>query len=49
MHENLTTEAANPDSADLDRLSSIELVRLINAEDATIAAAVKEQPYLTNL
>ncbi len=43
MHENLTTEAANPDSADLDRLSSIELVRLINAEDATIAAAVKEQ------
>jgi N-acetylmuramic acid 6-phosphate etherase len=43
MHENLTTEAANPDSADLDRLSSIELVRLINAEDATIAAAVAEQ------
>lgn len=43
MHENLTTEAANPDSTDLDRLSSIELVRLINAEDATIAAAVAAQ------
>ena len=43
MHENLTTEAANPDSADLDRLSSLELVKLINAEDAKIAAAVAEQ------
>jgi N-acetylmuramic acid 6-phosphate etherase len=39
----LTTEAANPDSADLDKLSSIELVRLINTEDAKIAAAVAEQ------
>jgi N-acetylmuramic acid 6-phosphate etherase len=43
MHDNLTTEAANPDSAELDRLSSIELVRLINAEDAKIAAAVDAQ------
>jgi N-acetylmuramic acid 6-phosphate etherase len=43
MHENLTTEAANPDSTDLDTLSSAELVRLINAEDAKIAAAVAEQ------
>ena len=43
MHENLTTEAANPDSADLDKLSSVELVRLINAEDAKIAAAVAAQ------
>ncbi|MDH5500417.1 MAG: N-acetylmuramic acid 6-phosphate etherase [Gammaproteobacteria bacterium] len=43
MHENLTTEAANPDAADLDRLSTAELVRLINAEDAKIAAAVAEQ------
>ena len=43
MHENLTTESANPDSADLDGLSSAELVRLINAEDAKIAAAVAEQ------
>ncbi len=43
MHENLTTEASHPDSTDLDRLSSIDLVRLINAEDAKIAAAVAEQ------
>jgi N-acetylmuramic acid 6-phosphate etherase len=43
MHENLTTEATNPDSADLDSLSSVELVRLINAEDAKIAAAVAKQ------
>lgn len=40
MHDNLTTEAPNPDSADLDRLSTAELVRLINDEDAAIAAAV---------
>ena len=40
MHEKLTTEAVNPDSADLDRLATHDLVRLINAEDATIAAAV---------
>ncbi len=43
MHENLTTEAANPGSTDLDRLTSVELVQLINAEDANIAAAVAEQ------
>ncbi len=40
MYEKLTTEAVNPASADLDRLSTIDLVRLINAEDATVAAAV---------
>ena len=43
MHENLTTEAANPASADLDRLSTLELVRLINSEDEKIAAAVADQ------
>ncbi len=43
MHENLTTEATNPESADLDRLSTLELVTLINAEDAKVAAAVAEQ------
>ena len=43
MHDDLTTEATNPGSADLDRLSTLELVRLINAEDATIAAAVAAQ------
>lgn len=46
MHEKLTTEAANPASADLDRLSTLELVRLINSEDAKIAAAVAEQAEL---
>jgi N-acetylmuramic acid 6-phosphate etherase len=43
MHENLTTEAVNPASDDLDRLSTLDLVRLINAEDATVAAAVGAQ------
>ena len=43
MHEKLTTEAVNPKSADLDRLDTLELVRLINAEDATVAAAVAAQ------
>ncbi|MEJ2299054.1 MAG: N-acetylmuramic acid 6-phosphate etherase [Woeseiaceae bacterium] len=43
MHEKLTTEAVNPDSADLDRLETLDLVRLINAEDAKVAAAVGAQ------
>ena len=38
----LTTEASNPESADLDRLDTLELTRLINAEDAKVAAAVAE-------
>lgn len=38
-----TTEARNPASAGLDRLSPLELVRLMNAEDATVAAAVGSQ------
>lgn len=40
MLEHLTTEARNPASERLDGLSSLELVQLINAEDARIAAAV---------
>lgn len=36
----MTTEASNPDSVDLDRLDTLELVQLINAEDAKVAAAV---------
>lgn len=43
MLEHLTTEARNPASEDLDGLTAIEIVRLINAEDAKIAAAVAEQ------
>jgi N-acetylmuramic acid 6-phosphate etherase len=37
----LTTEQLNPAARDLDRKSSLEIVRLINDEDATIAAAVR--------
>ncbi|MCA9261088.1 MAG: N-acetylmuramic acid 6-phosphate etherase [Planctomycetales bacterium] len=40
MLDKLTTEARNPASERLDSLSSLELVRLINAEDAKVAAAV---------
>ena len=36
----LTTEAANPASSEIDTLSSLEVVRLINAEDAGVAEAV---------
>ena len=38
--ERLTTEAVNPRSAHLDSMSAIEIVELINREDATIAAAI---------
>lgn len=38
--EHLTTEAIHPGSAEIDQLDSLQIVRLINAEDATIAAAV---------
>jgi N-acetylmuramic acid 6-phosphate etherase len=37
----LTTEKPNPASADLDRKSSLEIARIINAEDANVAPAVK--------
>jgi|SRR5215471_3144463 len=37
----LTTEKTNVASTDLDRKSSIEIARIINSEDARIAAAVK--------
>jgi N-acetylmuramic acid 6-phosphate etherase len=36
----LGTEQARPELADLDLRSTLELVRLMNAEDATVAAAV---------
>lgn len=41
--KDLTTESSNPASAAIDSLSSIEIVRLMNAEDATVAAAVGTQ------
>jgi N-acetylmuramic acid 6-phosphate etherase len=40
MLEHLTTEARNPASSAIDALSAIEIVRLMNDEDARVAAAV---------
>ena len=45
MQHELSTESANPASVDLDVLSTPELVRLINREDATVAAAVASQEH----
>ena len=41
--DHLTTEARNPASAAIDSLSAIEIVRLMNQQDAEIAAAVGTQ------
>jgi N-acetylmuramic acid 6-phosphate etherase len=38
----LTTEARNPLTRDLDNLSALEIVKLINAEDEKVAIAVRE-------
>lgn len=43
MLEHLTTEARNPASEHLDSLTPLELVRLINQEDAKCTAAVADQ------
>lgn len=43
MLEKLTTEQRNPASENLDRLSALEIVRLMNAEDAKVAAAVGDE------
>jgi N-acetylmuramic acid 6-phosphate etherase len=43
MLEHLTTEARNPASEDLDGLTAAEIVRLINSEDAKVAAAVADE------
>ena len=40
MLEKLTTEQRNPASEDIDRLSSLEIVHLMNREDATVPEAV---------
>lgn len=40
MLEHLTTEASNPASSAIDALSALEIVRLMNEEDARVAAAV---------
>ncbi|MES5821689.1 N-acetylmuramic acid 6-phosphate etherase [Streptomyces sp. RG80] len=38
--ETLTTEAFRPELAEIDRLPVLDIARLMNAEDATVAAAV---------
>jgi N-acetylmuramic acid 6-phosphate etherase len=43
MLEHLTTESRNPASEDLDGLSPLEIVQLINSEDAKVAAAVADE------
>jgi N-acetylmuramic acid 6-phosphate etherase len=43
----LLTEARNPASERLDRISTLEMLELMNAEDATVAAAVHaELPHI---
>ncbi|WP_149552885.1 N-acetylmuramic acid 6-phosphate etherase [Streptomyces marokkonensis] len=41
--ETLTTEAFRPELADVDRLPTLEIARLMNSEDATVARAVAER------
>jgi len=43
MLENLTTEAGNPASANIDSLSALEIVHLMNSEDARVSQAVLGQ------
>ena len=43
MLEKLTTELRNPASESIDRLSAIEIVRLMNDEDAKITAAIRAE------
>src|SRR6516165_1459881 len=39
---NLATEQSNPASAGIDRMSALEIVQVINAEDAKVALAVQQ-------
>ncbi|MCH5674672.1 N-acetylmuramic acid 6-phosphate etherase [Streptomyces gilvus] len=41
--ESLTTEAFRPDLADIDRLPTLDIARLMNGEDASVPAAVAER------
>lgn len=41
--DTLTTEAFRPDLAEIDRLPTLDIARLMNAEDAGVAAAVAAQ------
>ncbi|GJM68812.1 hypothetical protein HMSSN036_10280 [Paenibacillus macerans] len=42
MLENLTTEARNERTMRLDEMSVVELLTVMNEEDAKVAGAVKE-------
>ncbi|MGC4986959.1 N-acetylmuramic acid 6-phosphate etherase [Streptomyces sp. DT193] len=41
--ETLTTEAFRPELSDIDRLSTLQIARLMNGEDTTVPAAVAAQ------
>ncbi|MGW2724652.1 N-acetylmuramic acid 6-phosphate etherase [Streptomyces sp. NPDC001492] len=41
--ESLTTEAFRPELAEIDRLPTLDIARLMNGEDATVPAAVARQ------
>ncbi|MFJ4204808.1 N-acetylmuramic acid 6-phosphate etherase [Streptomyces sviceus] len=41
--ETLTTEAFRPELADIDRLPTLDIARLMNGEDASVPAAVSRQ------
>ncbi|MFA3876617.1 N-acetylmuramic acid 6-phosphate etherase [Streptomyces sp. MMCC 100] len=41
--ETLTTEAFRPELAEIDRLPTLDIARLMNGEDATVPAAVAER------
>jgi N-acetylmuramic acid 6-phosphate etherase len=43
MLERLLTEQSNPDSRKLDELSTVQLLEIMNAADAQVAAAVAEE------
>ncbi|MFF7312842.1 N-acetylmuramic acid 6-phosphate etherase [Streptomyces sp. NPDC008137] len=46
--ESLTTEAFRPELADIDRLPTLDIARLMNGEDATVAGAVAARlPQIT--
>ncbi len=45
MLDHLTTEQRNPASDQIDSMSSLEIVRLMNAEDAKIIAAVDKESH----
>ena len=45
--ENLTTEQRNPKSQNIDALSTLKILKIINDEDSSVPAAVaKEIPYI---